>query len=529
MSIRLLLGDEALAQGALDAGMSGCYAYPGTPSTEIMEYLQASAEAAERGVHRQWSANEKSAMEEALGMSYAGRRAMVCMKHVGLNVAADGFVNAAMTGTHGGLLVAVADDPGMHSSQNEQDSRFYAEFAQVPCLEPSNQQEAYAMASAGFELSEALRTPVLLRLTTRLSHSRATVCTGAVQPERPVSLPEDRRRFVLLPGIARQNYEGLIARQADFVAASEASGFNRLLPGRDRSLGILACGIGFNYVMEAFGSEAACPYPVLKLSQYPLPVGLLRAFMASCERILVVEEGAPLVETRLRGPFGDDARIRGRLTGDLPRAGELTPDALAKALGRPLPVAAAVEAGALVRARPPRLCDGCPHIASYKALLEAMQPVGPGRVFGDIGCYTLGALPPFGAIDACVDMGASISMAKGAADAGLAPAVAVIGDSTFTHSGLTPLLDAIWEDSPITVFILDNDTTGMTGGQDTVGRGKIEQICVGLGVAREHVRIIVPLPKNHDENVRILRQEIEHPGVSVVIAQRECIQIKRRQ
>ncbi len=527
MATQLWLGDEALAQGALDAGLSGCYAYPGTPSTEIMEYLQASPEAARRGVHRLWSANEKCAMEEAIGMSYAGRRAMACMKHVGLNVAADGFINAAITGTHGGLLVVAADDPGMHSSQNEQDSRFYAQFALIPCLEPSNQQEAYDMARAAFDLSEAHSLPVLLRLTTRLAHSRADVQPAPARAENRTSLPAQRQRFVLLPAIARANYDRLVARQDDFVALSDASPYNRLSAGRDRALGIIACGIAYNYLMESFGSAEACPYPVLKLSQYPIPKDLLRRFMASCDRVLVLEDGAPLVEQMLHGPLGPVATVRGRLTGDLPRTGELNPTLVAAALGLPTPPTA--PASTLLRQRPPRLCDGCPHIFSYRALLEVMAEAGEGRVFGDIGCYTLGALPPFKAIDSCVDMGASISMAKGAADAGMGPTVAVIGDSTFTHSGITPLLDAIWENSNITVFILDNDTTGMTGGQDSVGMGKIEPLCLGLGVPREHLRVIVPLPKNHEENVRILRAEIlGHAGVSVVIAQRECIQTQRR-
>jgi indolepyruvate ferredoxin oxidoreductase alpha subunit len=527
MATQLWLGDEALAQGALDAGLSGCYAYPGTPSTEIMEYLQASAEAAQRGVHRQWSANEKCAMEEAIGMSYAGRRAMVCMKHVGLNVAADGFINAAITGTHGGLLVVAADDPGMHSSQNEQDSRFYGQFALIPCLEPANQQEAYDMARSGLDLSESLQLPVLLRLTTRLAHSRADIQPAPVRAENSTSLPAQRQRFVLLPAIARANYERLVARQDDFVARSDASPYNRLLEGRDTALGIIACGIAFNYLMETFGSAEACPYPVLKLSQYPIPKQLLRSLLERCEQVLVLEDGAPLVEQQLHGPLGPAGNVRGRLTGHLPRTGELNPALVAAALGRaPAPTP---PPSPLLRQRPPRLCDGCPHIFSYKALLEVMAEVGEGRVFGDIGCYTLGALPPFKAIDSCVDMGASVSMAKGAADAGLGPTVAVIGDSTFTHSGITPLLDAVWENSNLTVFILDNDTTGMTGGQDSVGMGKIEQICLGLGVPREHLRVIIPLPKNHDENVRVLRAEIlGHSGVSVVIAQRECIQTQRR-
>jgi indolepyruvate ferredoxin oxidoreductase alpha subunit len=528
MAQLLLLGDEALAQGALDAGMSGCYAYPGTPSTEIMEYIQDAPDAEARGVHRQWSANEKSAMEEAIGMSYAGRRAMTCMKHVGLNVAADGFVNAAITGANGGLIVAVADDPSMHSSQNEQDSRFYAEFARVPCLEPSNQQEAYEMAGAAFDLSEELNVPVVIRLTTRLAHSRANVTRNDVRPENEPHLPDDPRRFVLLPAIARKHYDELIAKEPRFIRSSEESPFNSLTKGKDRSLGIIASGIAYNYLMENYGTPAECPYSVLKLSQYPLPRKQLAELIETCDKVLVLEEGAPLVEQQLHGPLGPNPAIRGRLTGDLPRTGELNPTLVARALGMQTPQAATAPAE-LVPLRPPRLCDGCPHIESYQALKEIIGEIGDGKVFADIGCYTLGALPPFEAINSCVDMGASISMAKGAADAGLGPAVAVIGDSTFTHSGMTPLLDAVWENSNITVYILDNETTGMTGGQDSVGQGRLEQICLGLGVPREHLRVIVPLPRNHEENVKILREEVcQYEGVSVVIARRECIQTMRR-
>jgi indolepyruvate ferredoxin oxidoreductase alpha subunit len=520
----LLLGDEALAQGALDAGISGCYAYPGTPSTEITEYIQASAEASERGVHRQWSANEKCAMEEALGMSYAGKRALVCMKHVGLNVAADGFVNSAITGVHGGLIVAVADDPSMHSSQNEQDSRFYAKFAGIPCFEPTNQQEAYDMAFAGFELSERMQVPVMMRLTTRLSHSRANVARRECLPERPLSRPENPGRFVLLPAIARLNYENLLAKQVDFVAEAEKSPFNAWIDGKDTSLGVLATGIAFNYLMECF-PQRDCPYPILKISQYPLPVAQLRRLLDTCQRVLVLEEGAPFIEEMLHGPLGLNEKILGRMTGALPRTGELNPGLVAKALGRE---AKPHTGSPLLRMRPPRLCDGCPHICSYKALLDVLVPHGRGHVFSDIGCYTLGALPPFSAIDTCIDMGASVSAAKGAADAGLRPAVAVIGDSTFTHSGITPLLDAVWENTPMTVLVLDNETTGMTGGQASSALGKIEQICVGLGVDPAHIRTLDPLPKQHDENVRVMGEEIAYEGLSVVIARRECIQTLRR-
>ncbi len=524
MAVKLLLGDEAVGQGALDAGISGCYAYPGTPSTEIMEYIQAAKLTRLRAIHAEWSANEKCAMEEALGMSYAGRRVLVCMKHVGLNVAADAFVNAAITGVGGGLVLTVADDPSMHSSQNEQDSRFYAEFAHVPCLEPSNQQEAYEMVAYGFELSEKLQVPVVLRITTRIAHSRAVVEVREPRAENDMRLPDDPRRFVLLPNIARKSYVKLLEKEASMVESSESGGMNQLFHGDDRSRGLIACGIAYNYVMENFAD--GCPYPLLKISQYPLPVAQIRQLFDECDEIHLFEEGAPYIESQLNGPLGSSKPVRGRLTGDLPRTGELDPDSVAAFLGvtrekRP--------ESSLMQVRPPRLCQGCPHIASYQALCEVLKEAGPGHVFSDIGCYTLGALPPFEAIDTCVDMGASVSMAKGAADAGLLPAVAVIGDSTFTHSGMTPLLDAVWEKSPITVLILDNGTTGMTGGQDSIGSGRLDEIVIGLGVPKEHVRILEPLPKNHEANVQILREEIfEHDGVSVVIACRECIQTLRK-
>lgn len=522
---RLLLGDEALAQGALDAGISGCYAYPGTPSTEIMEYIQAAPETAQRKLHAQWSANEKTAMEAALGMSYAGRRALVCMKHVGLNVAADGFINAAITGVGGGLVVVVADDPSMHSSQNEQDSRFYAKFAHVPSFEPASQQEAYDAMVSALALSEDLQVPVLIRITTRLAHSRANVVTGALTPQNPVRLPARPERFVLLPAHARANYAALIEKQPDMQRRAEDSRFNTLFDGRDHSLGIIASGIAVNYVRENY-PQGVVPYPLLKIGQYPLPRRLIQRLMDTCKRILVVEEGEPLIEEAIHGLLGLGDKVSGRLDGALPRTGELNPERLAKALG--LPVRGLRQSTHPLPNRPPRLCDGCPHTDTYKALLEALKDVGPGHVFSDIGCYTLGALPPLKAISSCVDMGASISMAKGAADAGLLPAVAVIGDSTFTHSGMTPLLDAVWEGSPITVIILDNSTTGMTGGQESPATGRLESIVAGLGVAKEQLRVITPLPRNHADNVAIMREEIfNHSGVSVIIARRDCVQTFR--
>jgi len=516
----LLLGAEAIAQGAIDGGISGIYAYPGTPSTEITEYVQHNKTAIERNLHRQWSANEKTAMEAALGMSYAGKRAMVCMKHVGLNVASDAFINSAITGVNGGLIVTVADDPSMHSSQNEQDSRFYGKFAMIPILEPSNQQEAYDMAYEGFELSEKFKIPVMIRITTRLSHSRSGVETRETKNENPLKYPEDPIQFVLLPSNARKRYKGLLAVQSLIEQDSERSVYNTYFPGRDKSLGIIACGIAHNYLKENFPNRN-CPHPILQINQYPLPYAKVERIYDECEKILVLEDGYPFVEEQLRGFLNKTEKIIGRHDGTIPQDGELSPDVVAKALGKPVKTGFPVPK--IVANRPPELCAGCSHRDIYNALNETMKEFGKQKVFSDIGCYTLGALPPWNAINSCVDMGASITMAKGAADAGVRPSVAVIGDSTFTHSGMTALLDCVYENTPVTVIISDNATTAMTGGQASHATGRLEEICVGLGVKHEHVKVLTPLPKYHDEMVKILRKELLYEGVSVIIPRRECI------
>ena len=520
----LLLGAEAIAQAALDGGMSGVYAYPGTPSTEITEYIQRNKSAKEKNIHSEWSANEKTAMESALGMSYAGKRTMVCMKHVGLNVAADAFMNSAITGVNGGMLVVVADDPGMHSSQNEQDSRYFADFALIPILEPSNQQEAYDMVYKGFELSEKFNSPVLIRITTRIAHSRAGITRQTQIEENKNSLPSDLRQFVLLPSIARKNYKALIGNQVHFENASKNSTYNQYFEGKDKSLGIIAAGISLNYLHENY-EDGNVPYPVLKIGQYPLPSDLVRKIYEECENILVLEDGYPFIENQLTGVLGDK-KIKGRLTGDLPRDGELNPNHVAVALGLEEPIV--VDRPDVLENRPPVLCPGCGHTDVFTALNEVMADYGPGRVFSDIGCYTLAALPPLNAINTCVDMGASITMAKGAADAGMKHTVAFIGDSTFTHSGMTGLLDCVYEKTSITVIISDNDTTGMTGGQASHAEHVLHQICKGLGVEEDHIRGFIPLRKNHDEALKILREEIEYEGVSVIIPHRECVRTLER-
>ena len=531
MEKKLLLGDEAIALGAIHAGLSGVYAYPGTPSTEITEFIQNNPLAKERGIHSRWCTNEKTAMEAALGMSYAGKRALVCMKHVGMNVCADAFINSAITGVQGGLVVLAADDPSMHSSQNEQDSRFYGKFALIPIFEPSNQQEAYDMMGVAFDYSEAIKEPVLLRVVTRLAHSRAGVMVKEPREQNSINISTDA--WVLLPGIARRKYDALIGKQEAMLMESNKSVFNKSeytdLDKKEEKTGIVACGIGYNYVKEALAQlpeEKRALYNIEKVSQYPLPEQRIQMLARESGKLLVVEDGQPVVEEAVKGLLGTGYVVTGRLTEALPRTGELTPDCVAAAIGVELPETLPVAKN--LAARPPQLCQGCGHRDVYAALNKVAEEYPDHRIFGDIGCYTLGALPPFKALSSCVDMGASITMAKGAADAGLFPSIAVIGDSTFTHSGMTGLLDAVNDKSNITVIISDNLTTGMTGGQDSAGTNKFEAICIGLGVEPEHVRVVVPLPKNMEEITRTIREEIEYNGVSVIIPRRECIQTAAR-
>lgn len=523
----LLLGAEAIAQGAIDAGISGIYAYPGTPSTEITTYVQNSQEAVEKKIRSNWSVNEKTAYETALGMSYIGKRSIVCMKHVGLNVAADAFINSAVTGVNGGLILVVADDPSMHSSQNEQDSRFFGKFAMIPVIEPSTQQEAYDSVHYGFEISEKFQLPVMLRVTTRLSHSRSGIIRKKATPQNGISLPSDPMQFMLLPAYARKKYHKLIEIQSLLEEESENSFLNKLEINNPGGEGIIACGIGYNYLMEGI-SETKSSYNILKVSQYPLPRNQVEKIFENSSKVLILEEGYPIYEELLRGYLknGKSLPINGRLNGVVVREGELNPDNVAVALGKKQ--VSIKDPDTLVANRPPQLCQGCSHHDLYEELNEALADVENSKVFSDIGCYTLGALAPLQAINTCVDMGASVTMAKGASDGGFFPSVAVIGDSTFTHSGITGLLDCVNDNSPVTIIISDNSTTAMTGGQDSSGTGKLIEICIGIGVEEKHIRVIEPLSKNFEPNVKILKEEIEYSGVSVIIAQRECIQTQLR-
>jgi indolepyruvate ferredoxin oxidoreductase alpha subunit len=570
-----LLGDEAAALGAVHAGLSAAYGYPGTPSTEILEYLiaesgkggpAAAGGGPGGGFTARWCTNEKTALEAGLGVSMAGRRAMVTMKHVGLNVAADPFINGALLGIRGGLVIAVADDPGMHSSQNEQDSRFYAAFAMVPCLEPRSQQEAYDMTREAFDISEEFHVPVMLRLATRLSHARAAVTTRPGRGQNGLSKAEDRSQWMLLPVFARKNYAALIEKQRELLDWSQGHPVNRLeLSEETRDLAVITAGLGGNYYEEnledlvrARGGKAP---PRLHIGAYPLPAGPIRKLCGGAARVLVIEEGQPFIEERLRGILPQATAVSGRLDGTVIRAGELDPDNVRRSLGLPprpgLCAAAApkppappgrppqlceaqtVQPGAFdlsrLPQRPPQLCAGCPHGDSYETINRAVAALD-GRenhpsvlVNSDIGCYSLGALPPHSAIESIVCMGASVGMARGAAEAGIPYALAVIGDSTFLHSGIPGLIDAVTADSPMTLCILDNSTVAMTGCQKTmIPTERLAALILGLGVKAGHLLELETKRQLVEENAARLKKEIEYPGLSVVIFRRECLEAARK-
>lgn len=531
MSKEALLGDEAIALGAIHAGISAAFSYPGTPASEIMGYLIRASQDPKinkNNFYASWSVNEKTAYEEALGVSFSGKRALVSFKHVGLNVAADPFVNSAITGANGGLVVAVADDPGMHSSQNEQDSRFFGRFAGILCFEPSDQQEAYDLTREAFEASEKFGLPVLIRLVTRLAHSRSEVSLSDTVLEPKPLHPGQWQDWTLLPVNARRRFEILLSTQPDLLAYSENSSSNQLSVDGDKTLGVIASGIAINYLLEVFRQSGRL-HPYLKISAYPLPINKLRRLIGEVEKVLVLEDGYPFIESEIQGLLGLPGKtIHGRLDGTIPRAGELNPESVRKALGLG-PLNSKGKPDLKLPPRPPQLCAGCPHTDTFRALKEALESYPQANIFSDIGCYTLGALPPWNAIQTCVCMGASIGMAHGAAAVGVHPSIAVIGDSTFAHSGITPLLSAAESQANITVFILDNSTVAMTGGQKSFGTGqRLVEIVKGVGVHPDHIRVITPLPKHHNANIRVIKEELEFKGTSVIIPDRECVQYPQK-
>ena len=502
---KIMLGNEAIARGAYEAGVKVSAAYPGTPSTEISENLVQYDD-----IYCEWSPNEKVATEVAIGASISGVRAMASMKHVGLNVASDPLYTASYIGANGGLMVVVADDPGLYSSQNEQDTRCVARAALVPVLEPSDSQEAKDFVKEAYRISEEYDTPVILRTTTRLAHSQGpVVLEDRVEPE---DKPYERNpgKNVMMPGNAIKRHLHVEDRMNRLEKDGSDFAINKA-EYNDTSIGFITSGIPYQYVKEVFPQAS-----VLKLGMvYPLPKKLIEEFAKKVDKLYIFEELEPVIEEQVKA-WGIECIGKEIFT----RQGEYSANLLReKVLGqnvetKPYPN---------LPARPPILCPGCPHRSTFSVLNKLKI-----HAAGDIGCYTLGALPPFRALHSTVDMGASITMAKGAADAGLWPAVAVIGDSTFTHSGMTGLLDAINENADITVIISDNLTTAMTGGQDSAGTNKLEAICKGLGLNNEHLRTVVPLPKNMPEITNMLREEINYHGLSVIIPCRECMQTLQR-
>ena len=516
----LLLGNEAIALGALHAGVTVATGYPGTPSTELIEYLAAIAT---KEVHVGWATNEKVALDEGIGASLAGARALVTMKHVGLNVALDAWMVSPFVGVGGGLVVFVADDPGMHSSQNEQDTRVLAAFAGVPIFEPSDSQEAYDFTRAAFAASEAWDTPVLVRSTTRVSHSRSRVVVSAVEQAPKRQFERHPHKYVMLPGNARKRHTEHLLRLNLLGEWAEGHPANRVEP-RSRSLGVITGGASYNYVREVLPQAS-----VLKLGvMFPIPEQMITDFADTVDRLIVVEELEPYLEDGVR-------RLGIAVEGKkwFPRAGELSPSAVragSEAAGV-IPVFSRAGTGNAPAStpRPPVLCPGCPHTTPFLVLREL-----DAIVAGDIGCYTLAAGEPLKAMDTCLAMGSSIGVAVGMAKAGPSsrPIVATIGDSTLLHGGIPALIDAAYNDSDITVVILDNGTTAMTGGQPNAASGTgihggptakvdIVALCRAIGVKSVVVVDTYDLGGTH----RALLGAVRKRGLSVVVTTRPCVEM----
>ncbi len=509
----LLSGNEAVARGAWEAGVKFASSYPGTPATEILEALAKFPE-----VHAEWAPNEKVALEAAIGASFAGVRAIASMKHVGLNVAADPFMTLSYTGVNGGLVIAVADDPGLYSSQNEQDTRNYILAARILALEPSDSQEALTFTREAFNLSEEFDTPVLIRLTTRISHSKGVAETGD-REESPTKEPQvEPEKWVMLPAFARKRHREVLKREAKLKSLASSSPLNRM-EIRDRKVGFITSGVCYQYVREAF-PEAS----VLKISIInPLPERLIKEFCENVETVYVVEELDPVFERQIKAM---GIEIKGKDV--FPEEGEFSPDLIKSCVDSNYKSKHISFEG--IPERPPTLCPGCPHRGVFVALRKARV-----KVLGDIGCYTLGALPPLSTLHSCICMGAGVSMVHGATTAGMKDVVAVIGDSTFLHSGVASLMDIAYNRSSSTVIVMDNGTTAMTGKQPHPGTGqtakgtatvsiKPEELAKAMGI--ERVRVVDPYKV--DELTEVIREEINTPEPSLIITRRECTLIAKK-
>lgn len=514
---RLLIGNEAIARGAYEAGASVATAYPGTPSTEIVSNL-----ARYEDIYAEWAPNEKVALEVGIGASIGGARTLVAMKHVGVNVAADPLYTVAYTGVNGGLVIVSADDPGMHSSQNEQDNRGYGQFAKLPVIEPSDSQEAKDYTALAFDISEQFDTPVMLRVTTRLSHSQTLVEEGERGAVVLKEYKKNAPKYVMLPGYAKGRHVEVEKRMIALSEYAETTPLNRIEWG-DKKLGIITSGVAYQYVREALPDVS-----VLKLGLVnPLPKNLITSFAQQVERLVVVEELEPVIEQQLKA-WGIAAEGKEIFT----LLGEYSPEMIAQRLAdRVLPAVSGLTSQ--IPPRPPLLCPGCPHRGVFHILRKRRV-----TVMGDIGCYTLGALSPLEAMDACVCMGASIGMAMGMEKARgeefASKMVGVIGDSTFVHSGITPLIDIVYNQGTSTILILDNDTTAMTGHQDHPATGvtikksptnklDIEALVRAVGI--KNVRVVDPLKL--EELDTVLGEELDRREPSVIIAKRPCALIDR--
>lgn len=512
----ILSGNEAIARGAFEAGCLVACAYPGTPSTEILENTQQYKE-----INSSWAPNEKVALEVAIGASFGGGRALCTMKHVGVNVAADPLFTLAYTGVRGGLVLVAADDPEMHSSQNEQDSRNYARFAKVPMLEPSDSRECKEFTRLAFELSEQYDSPVMLKSCTRISHGKSVVELGERVTGLPVpKLEKNPAKLVMLPGNAKVRHPLVEQNLVNLSKAAATMPLNRV-ELRDTSIGIITAGICYQYVREVLPNAST-----LKLGMvHPLPHDLIREFAAKVDKLYVIEELDPFIEDQVKA-MGIPAIGKEIIS----LCGELTPGRLRAAFKLPQ---AAESAAEKLPGRPPNMCPGCPHRGVFYTLNQLKA-----YVTGDIGCYTLGFMPPLSAMDTCVCMGASIGMATGVTKVVSAEekkkVVAVIGDSTFLHTGINGLMDMVYNNAPATVIILDNSITAMTGRQDNPASGftlmdepthtvQIPLLCKALGV--KHIRVINPL--DLEETKRVIAEEMERPEPSVIITNKPCVLIKR--
>lgn len=514
---KMMLGNEAIARGAFEAGVRVVSSYPGTPSTEITEFISKYDE-----VYSEWAPNEKVAMEVSIGASISGARSMTCMKHVGLNVAADPLFTVSYTGVSGGMVICVADDPGMHSSQNEQDSRHFARAAKVVMLEPSDSAECRDFVIKAFDISEKYDTPVFIRLSTRISHSQGLCEIGDRAQVDVKPYAKNPSKYVMMPAAARGRHVAVEERMIKLAELSESFAKTEI---NDSKIGVITSGVCYQYAKEALGDRAS----FLKMDMiYPLPVKAIVDFAAKFETVYVIEELDPIIEMQCKA-LGLNVIGKERFS----LLGEYSSDEIAKVVLN-IHSPANSKLDEQIAIRPPVMCPGCPHRGMYYVLKKLHLIVS-----GDIGCYTLGSLPPLQSMDACVCMGASVSMAhgmeKGAGRDFAKKTVAVIGDSTFIHSGITGLIDIVYNKGNSTVIILDNSTTGMTGHQPNPTTGftikdepttqvNLLKIAEAVGVASQHIHLVDPFDLEGFE--KVLRAEIEADEPSVIVCQRPCALLK---